>query len=152
MEYDRVIRQGKDPEPETEGNKMSNISAQGVSYETVEAAQARYLELYKLNAEIGPSDGRITEMNAITWAIQLHDTETARNERIAATGRPSEAVATLVPDTRRTQPTYADVVAEKPFYAYIRTAKGGKDIKRFKTRKALDSFMDRTPHAVTAHN
>jgi hypothetical protein len=41
---------------------------------------------------------------------------------------------------------------EQYFYAYYRTAKGGKGYRRFKTRKGLSNFLATTDHAVTAHN
>lgn len=59
------------------------IKAHGATYATAEEATARWGELDRLNKRpgVGPSDGRVTEMNAIEEAIAAHD---AQSVKIAA--------------------------------------------------------------------
>lgn len=68
------------------------------------------------------------------------------------TGRTPQYVA----DFREVRIRRADPAETKPYVAYTRLYKPNGDcekrIHRFATRKALDSFMDRTVRAVTFHN
>lgn len=71
--------------------------------------------------------------------------------RVATDGAPQ-----FIADFREVRIARPAPVEEKPFYAYTRLYKANGDcekrIHRFATRKALDSFMARTPRVVTAHN
>lgn len=108
------------------------ITAHGATYATVAEARARIAELEAQNSipGVGPSDGRVTEINTIQAAIEAHE------ERLA----------------------YRAHLQEFPYYVltrrYLKNGDCIKGRKEFRTRAAQARYIWRAPDsiAITAYN
>ena len=64
---------------------MTSITAHGMTYPTIAIAQERITDLQRENHRWGDSDGRVTEINAITAAIAAADADRVAKGYVAVT-------------------------------------------------------------------
>lgn len=124
---------------------MTTITAHGATYADAAAANARIAELNTINAELGASDGRVTEILSITEALQA-----AGLEQAPARPRPDAAAALGPVMTAHVINAQTELAALKRHrlddgqwrYLKVRTADGRTVSREYRTQQGfLTAFI-----------